>query len=82
MLLYHGYLWRFLTMAIFTADLTTVPPLLHRCSTPVAALEGRRVKILVPSGALLVWDSRLPHENFPNEGHDWRMAPWRWKVVA
>ena len=39
--------------------------------------QGRRSKILVPSGALLVWDSRLPHENFPNEGEDWRIVPGR-----
>ena len=39
--------------------------------------QGRRSKILVPSGALLVWDSRLPHENFPNEGEDWRIVTGR-----
>lgn len=39
-------------------------------------MQGRRSKILVPSGALLVWDSRLPHENFPNEGEDWRIVQY------
>ena len=30
-------------------------------------MQARRVKVLVPKGGLLVWDSRMPHENFPNE---------------
>lgn len=37
-------------------------------------MQARRRKVLVPSGGLLVWDSRLPHENFPNEDHSWRIA--------
>eukprot|EP00434_Breviolum_minutum_P002162 symbB.v1.2.001905.t3/scaffold102.1/size330044/2 len=39
-------------------------------------MQGRRSKIVVPSGALLVWDSRMPHENFPNDGEDWRMVQY------
>ena len=27
-----------------------------------------------------VWDSRLPHENFPNTGEDWRVATGRTKT--
>ena len=44
--------------------------------------QGRRSKIVVPSGALLVWDSRMPHENFPNDGEDWRMVAWLKKPIA
>jgi len=25
-------------------------------------------------GSLLIWDSRTPHGNYPNEGFDWRMV--------
>lgn len=39
-------------------------------------MQGRRRKILVPRGALLVWDSRMPHENFPNEGEGWRCVQY------
>ncbi|CAJ1370438.1 unnamed protein product [Effrenium voratum] len=39
-------------------------------------IQAERCKILVPSGALLVWDSRLPHENFPNCGSGWRMVQY------
>lgn len=39
-------------------------------------MQNRRVKVLVPAGALLAWDSRMPHENFPNEGNDWRLAQY------
>lgn len=39
-------------------------------------MQARRRKVLVPSGGLLVWDSRLPHENFPNEDHSWRIVQY------
>ncbi|CAK9059270.1 unnamed protein product [Durusdinium trenchii] len=39
-------------------------------------MQARRCKIVVPSGGLLVWDSRLPHENFPNTGEDWRVVQY------
>jgi len=39
-------------------------------------MQERRRKILIPCGGLLVWDSRMPHENFPNEGTTWRMVQY------
>lgn len=39
-------------------------------------MQDRRQKIFVPQGALLVWDSRMPHENFPNEGGSWRIVQY------
>lgn len=39
-------------------------------------MQERRVKVLVPSGGLLVWDSRMPHENFPNQDHCWRIVQY------
>lgn len=39
-------------------------------------MQSRRVKVIVPPGALLVWDSRMPHENFPNEGETWRLVQY------
>lgn len=32
------------------------------------------VRVLAPAGALVLWDSRLPHQNFPNSGKDFRMV--------
>jgi len=40
------------------------------------AMQSRRVKVLVPRGGLLAWDSRMPHENFPNEDSSWRLAQY------
>mmetsp|Transcript_138343 Transcript_138343/g.385887 ORF Transcript_138343/g.385887 Transcript_138343/m.385887 type:complete len:477 (-) Transcript_138343:92-1522(-) len=31
------------------------------------------VKVLAPKGSLVLWDGRLPHQNFPNTGTDFRM---------
>mmetsp|Transcript_64229 Transcript_64229/g.112075 ORF Transcript_64229/g.112075 Transcript_64229/m.112075 type:complete len:470 (+) Transcript_64229:64-1473(+) len=39
-------------------------------------MQSRRVKVIVPPGGLLVWDSRMPHENFPNEGETWRLVQY------
>lgn len=32
------------------------------------------VRVLAPAGALVLWDSRLPHQNFPNSGSQFRMV--------
>mmetsp|Transcript_2421 Transcript_2421/g.5615 ORF Transcript_2421/g.5615 Transcript_2421/m.5615 type:complete len:410 (-) Transcript_2421:35-1264(-) len=40
------------------------------------AVQNRRVKILVPRGGLLAWDSRMPHESFPNEDGSWRLVQY------
>merc|ERR1712217_753886 len=32
------------------------------------------VRVLTPPGALLLWDSRLPHQNYPNTGDDFRVV--------
>jgi len=39
-------------------------------------MQDRRVKVVVPRGGFLVWDSRMPHENFPNEDESWRLAQY------
>lgn len=39
-------------------------------------MQDRRVKVVVPRGGLLVWDSRMPHENFPNEDEHWRLTQY------
>lgn len=39
-------------------------------------MQARRKKVLVPKGGLLVWDSRMPHENFPNTGTSWRVVQY------
>jgi len=31
-------------------------------------------RILAPAGSLVMWDSRLPHQNFPNAGADFRVV--------
>lgn len=39
-------------------------------------MQDRRVKVLVPRGGLIVWDSRMPHESFPNEDENWRIVQY------
>jgi len=39
-------------------------------------MQDRRLKVVVPRGGLLIWDSRMPHENFPNEDESWRLAQY------
>jgi len=45
-------------------------------------LQQQTVRVLAPSGALVVWDGRIPHQNYPNTGHDFRVVhylafiPW------
>uniref|UniRef100_A0A7S1QS60 Phytanoyl-CoA dioxygenase n=1 Tax=Alexandrium catenella TaxID=2925 RepID=A0A7S1QS60_ALECA len=39
-------------------------------------MQDRRLKVVVPRGGLLVWDSRMPHENFPNEDDQWRLCQY------
>lgn len=33
-------------------------------------------KILAPAGSLIIWDSGLPHCNYPNNGYDFRIAQY------
>lgn len=35
---------------------------------------SRVERICMRPGSLLIWDSRTPHGNYPNEGFDWRMV--------
>jgi len=37
-------------------------------------VQGRKCKVLMKKGSLLVWDSRLPHQNYPNDDDTWRMV--------
>lgn len=32
------------------------------------------VRVLAPEGAMVLWDSRLPHQNYPNTGGDFRVV--------
>lgn len=32
------------------------------------------IKVLAPKGALVLWDGRLPHQNFPNTGNQFRLV--------
>lgn len=52
---------------------STPPPI---TVPPKDEMQGRRVKVLVPRGALLIWDSRMPHENFPNRDESWRLCQY------
>jgi len=33
-------------------------------------VHAETVRVLAPRGALVLWDSRLPHQNFPNTDHE------------
>lgn len=39
-------------------------------------MQKRRTRVPMPSGALLVWDSRMPHQNYPNEDTTWRICQY------
>lgn len=58
--------------SVLRATASTVP----FAVPPEDELQDRRVKVLVPRGGLLVWDSRLPHENFPNGDEAWRVVQY------
>eukprot|EP01060_Flectonema_neradi_P008616 TRINITY_DN16154_c0_g1_i1.p1 TRINITY_DN16154_c0_g1~~TRINITY_DN16154_c0_g1_i1.p1 ORF type:complete len:353 (+),score=70.94 TRINITY_DN16154_c0_g1_i1:184-1242(+) len=49
---------------------SSVPYMIDKSSP----LNKRTQKILMPKGSLLVWDSRLPHQNFPNRSPNFRMV--------
>ena len=51
-------------------DRRIVPYMIDKTSP----LNDRTVKVLMPKGSLLVWDSRLPHQNFPNQSSGFRMV--------
>lgn len=34
----------------------------------------RLLRACMPKGSLLIWDSRTPHGNYPNDGFEWRMV--------
>jgi len=45
-------------------------------------IQNEKVAILMDPGSLLVWDSRLPHQNYPNDDNTWRMIQYiRFKPV-
>mmetsp|Transcript_56588 Transcript_56588/g.106626 ORF Transcript_56588/g.106626 Transcript_56588/m.106626 type:complete len:499 (-) Transcript_56588:124-1620(-) len=37
-------------------------------------VHNQVVRVLAPRGSLVLWDGRLPHQNFPNTGEDFRMV--------
>ncbi|KAA8491768.1 hypothetical protein FVE85_8250 [Porphyridium purpureum] len=37
-------------------------------------MRSRVMRVPMRAGSLLVWNSQLPHGNFPNSGHQWRMV--------
>eukprot|EP00435_Cladocopium_sp_Y103_P007122 s542_g2.t1 len=39
------------------------------------SLHGEVVRVCAPRGSLVLWDSRLPHQNYPNSSED------EWRVV-
>lgn len=39
-------------------------------------LQQKVVRILAPPGAMVLWDSRTPHQNFPNTGSEFRIVQY------
>jgi len=39
-------------------------------------IQTQITKILAPAGSLIIWDSGLPHCNYPNNGYDFRIAQY------
>lgn len=37
-------------------------------------VHNQVVRVLAPRGSLVLWDGRLPHQNFPNTGEDFRVV--------
>lgn len=37
------------------------------------SIQAHVVRVLAPRGSLVLWDGRLPHQNYPNRGHDFRV---------
>ena len=40
------------------------------------AVQKRVTPICMPAGCLLIWDSRLPHQNYPNNNHQFRIVQY------
>lgn len=38
--------------------------------------QHRVVRVLAPQGALVLWDGRLPHQNYPNTGPEFRVVQY------
>jgi len=38
--------------------------------------QKEKCAVLMKAGSLLVWDSRLPHQNYPNDDDQWRMVQY------
>ena len=36
----------------------------------------RLVRVCAPAGSMIIWDSRLPHQNFPNADNTWRTVQY------
>lgn len=36
--------------------------------------QAKVVRVLAPRGSLVLWDGRLPHQNYPNTGSDFRVV--------
>jgi hypothetical protein len=44
---------------------------------PVPEEQSNAVKVLTPAGCLIIWDSRIPHQNYPNESQSaWRIVQY------
>lgn len=43
---------------------------------PEDPLQHRVVRVLAPRGALVLWDGRLPHQNYPNTGREFRVVQY------
>lgn len=39
-------------------------------------IQQKKTKILMKAGSLLIWDSRLPHQNFPNDNDSFRLVQY------
>jgi len=39
-------------------------------------IQKQKCAVLMKAGSLLVWDSRLPHQNYPNDDDTWRMVQY------
>lgn len=39
-------------------------------------LQQKVARILAPAGAMVLWDSRMPHQNFPNTGTEFRIVQY------
>lgn len=43
---------------------------------PEDPLQHSVVRVLAPRGALVLWDGRIPHQNYPNTGSEFRVVQY------